>query len=61
MKTYSVELSLVELQEAVQQYCLTRGHDARQVLVVSYEKTVLVIDLEPNGLVSAEAFAHRAN
>jgi hypothetical protein len=30
------------------------------VSIISYEKTIMV-ELEPNGLVAADEFAHRAN
>jgi hypothetical protein len=38
---------------------LQRGHDPSCVSIISYEKTIMV-ELEPNGLVTADGFAHRA-
>ena len=38
---------------------LQRGHDPSCVSIISYEKTIMV-ELEPNGLVTADEFKHRA-
>jgi hypothetical protein len=59
MKIQTVALTLSELQEALREYCLQRGHDPSCVSIISYEKTIMV-ELEPNGLVTADGFAHRA-
>jgi hypothetical protein len=60
MKTHTIEITLAELQTALREYCLQHGHNPSQVAIVSYAKTILV-ELEPNGLVTADGFAHRAN
>jgi hypothetical protein len=60
MKIQTVALTLSELQEALREYCLQRGYNPSCVIISSYEKTIMV-DLEPNGLVTADGFAHRAN
>lgn len=59
MKIQTVELTLGELQEALREYCLQRGYNPNCVSIISYEKTILV-ELEPNGLVAADEFRHRA-
>ena len=59
MKTHTVEITLAELQDALREYCLQHGHSPSQVAIVSYAKTILV-ELEPNGLVTADEFKHRA-
>jgi hypothetical protein len=59
MKTHTVEITLAELQAALREYCLKHGHNPSQVAIVSYAKTI-VVELEPNGLVTAEEFKHRA-
>ena len=59
MKIQTVELTLSELQEALREYCLQRGYNPSCVTVVSYAKSI-VIELEPNGLVVADEFKHRA-
>jgi hypothetical protein len=38
---------------------LQHGHNPSCVSIVSHEKTIMV-DLAPNGLVTADGFAHRA-
>ena len=60
MKTHTVEISLAELQAALREYCLQHGHNPSCVSIVSHEKTIMV-ELEPNGLVTADEFTHRAN
>jgi hypothetical protein len=60
MKTHTVEITLAELQAALREYCLQHGHNPSQVAIVSYAKTI-VVELAPNGLVTAEEFKHRAN
>jgi len=59
MKTRTIEITLAELQAALREYCLQHGHNPSQVTIVSYEKTIMV-ELEPNGLVIADEFTHRA-
>jgi hypothetical protein len=59
MKIQTVELTLGELQEALREYCLQRGYNPSCVSVVSYAKSI-VVELEPNGLVIADEFKHRA-
>ena len=59
MKTRTIEITLAELQDALREYCLKHGHNPSQVTIVSYEKTIMV-ELEPNGLVIADEFTHRA-
>ena len=59
MKTHTVEISLAELQAALLEYCLQHGQKPSCVNIVSYEKTISV-ELAPNGLVTADGFAHRA-
>lgn len=59
MKIQTVELTLGELQEALREYCLQRGHNPNCVIIGSYEKSIEV-ELEPNGLVTADEFRHRA-
>ncbi len=59
MKTHTVEITLAELQDALREYCLKHGHNPSCVIIGSYEKTIMV-ELEPNGLVTADGFAHRA-
>ncbi len=59
MKIQAVELTLGELQEALREYCLQRGYNPSCVIIGSYEKTIMV-ELEPNGLVTADEFKHRA-
>jgi len=60
MKIQTVALTLSELQEALREYCLQRGYNPSCVIIGSYDKTITV-ELEPNGLVTADGFAHRAN
>ena len=60
MKIQTIEITLAELQAALREYCLQHGHNPNCVSIVSYEKTILV-ELEPNGLVTADEFSHRAN
>jgi hypothetical protein len=60
MKIQTVELTLGELQEALREYCLQRGYNPSCVSIISYAKSIEV-ELEPNGLVTADGFAHRAN
>ena len=60
MKIQTIEITLAELQAALREYCLQHGHNPSCVSIVSYEKTILV-ELEPNGLVTADEFSHRAN
>jgi hypothetical protein len=59
MKIQTIEITLAELQEALREYCLQRGHDPSCVVIVSYAKTISV-ELESQGLVLADEFAHRA-
>jgi hypothetical protein len=59
MKIQTVALTLNELQEALREYCLQRGYNPSCVIISSYEKTIMV-ELEPNGLVTADGFSHRA-
>jgi len=59
MKIQSVQLTLGELQEALREYCLQRGYNPSYVTITSYAKTISV-ELEPNGLVIADEFKHRA-
>lgn len=60
MKIQTVELTLGELQEALREYCLQRGYNPTCVTITSYAKTISV-ELEPNGLVTADEFKHRAD
>jgi hypothetical protein len=60
MKTHTVEITLAELQDALREYCLQRGYNPNCVTITSYAKTISV-ELEPNGLVIADEFKHRAN
>lgn len=59
MKIQTVELTLGELQEALREYCLQRGYNPNCVSIVSHEKSI-VVEMEPNGLVVADEFRHRA-
>ena len=59
MKIQTIEISLAELQAALREYCLQHGQNPSCVNIVSYEKTISV-ELVPNGLVTADGFAHRA-
>jgi hypothetical protein len=59
MKIQTVELTLGELQEALREYCLQRGYNPSCVSIISYAKSI-VVELEPNGLVAADEFKHRA-
>jgi len=59
MKVQTIELTLGELQEALREYCLQRGYNPSCVSIFSYDKTITV-ELEPNGLVTADEFKHRA-
>lgn len=59
MKIQTIEITLAELQTALREYCLQYGHNPSSVNIVSHEKTITV-ELEPNGLVTADEFAHRA-
>jgi len=59
MKIHTVEITLADLQAALREYCLQHGHNPSQVAIVSYAKTI-VVELEPNGLVIADEFKHRA-
>lgn len=59
MKISTVQISLAELQVALREYCLQYGQNPNCVNIVSYEKTISV-ELKPNGLVTADGFAHRA-
>ena len=59
MKIQTVQLTLSELQEALREYCLQRGYNPSCVIIGSYDKTIEV-ELEPNGLVTADGFKHRA-
>jgi hypothetical protein len=43
----------------LREYCLQRGYNPSCVTITSYAKTISV-ELEPNGLVTAEEFKHRA-
>jgi hypothetical protein len=60
MKTHTIEISLVELQAALREYCLQHGYNPSYVSIVSHAKTIMV-ELAPNGLVTADEFTHRAN
>jgi hypothetical protein len=60
MKIATIEISLAELQVALLEYCLQRGQNPNCVNIVSYEKTISV-ELQPNGLVTADGFTHRAD
>ena len=59
MKAAVVALTLAELQEALLDYCLQRGQQPDTVVVQSHAKRI-VVELEPNGLVTADEFRHRA-
>ena len=59
MKIQTIEITLAELQEALREYCLQRGYNPNCVSIVSYAKSIEV-ELEPNGLVAADEFRHRA-
>ena len=59
MKIQTIELTLNELQEALREYCLQRGYNPSCVSIVSHAKSITV-ELEPNGLVAADEFKHRA-
>ena len=62
MKTPIVSITLAELQEALNDYCAK--HAASQVEcvhVMSHERTRILVELRPKGLVSCEeAFKHRS-
>lgn len=61
MKVPVVEVSLTDLQDALDRYCRALGYtEVEKVLVVSYGKAVLTVELEPCGLVEAVEFKHRS-
>lgn len=62
MQIKDVEISLVELQEALSDYC--DKHDmkgVKRVHVVSYKRTRICVELTDEGVVEASDFRHRAH
>jgi len=56
-----VDLTLLELQEALADYVKKKtGHEAEFVSVVSHGKTRIYVELRPTGLVEAFEFKHRS-
>lgn len=61
MKAAVVEMPLTDLQKALASYCKTRGYtEVQKVIVMSYDKAVLTVELRPTGLVEAVEFKHRS-
>lgn len=61
MKTPIVEITLLELQEALTQYCAKHvTSQVECVHVTSHDKLLLSIELRPKGLVEGENFKHRS-
>lgn len=61
MKTPIVEITLLELQEALTQYCAKHvTSQVERVDVTSNGQILLRIELRPSGLVTSKTFTHRS-
>lgn len=61
MKAAVIEMSLTDLQKALASYVKAKGYEeVGKVIVMSYDKAVLTVELRPCGLVEAVEFKHRS-
>lgn len=61
MKVATVQLTLAELQTALNEYCFKHGtHQPDMVVIESYNKAVITVEMWPQGRVTALEFSHRS-
>ena len=59
MKIHTATISTKELQQALRDYCAANGGIPDVVIIQSYQKEI-VVDLEPDGVISSDEFQHAA-
>jgi len=59
MHIYTAVISTKELQDALRDYCAANGGIPDVVIIQSYQKEI-VVDLEPDGVISSDEFQHAA-
>jgi len=59
MRIQTVTISTKELQQALRDYCAANGGIPDVVIIQSYQKEI-VVDLEPDGVISSDEFQHAA-
>jgi len=60
MRIQTVTISTKELQQALRDYCAANGGIPDVVIIQSYQKEI-VVDLEPDGVISSDEFQHAAS
>jgi hypothetical protein len=59
MRIHTATISTKELQDALRDYCATKGGIPDFVIIQSYKKEI-VVDLAPDGVISSDEFQHAA-
>ena len=59
MRIQKATISTKELQQALRDYCAANGGVPDVVIIQSYQKEI-VVDLEPDGVISSDEFQHAA-
>ena len=59
MRIQTAVISTKELQDALRDYCAANGGIPDVVIIQSYQKEI-VVDLEPDGVISSDEFQHAA-
>ena len=59
MKIQTATISTRELQQALRDYCAANGGIPDVVIIQSYQKEI-VVDLEPDGVISSDEFQDAA-
>jgi len=60
MRIYTAVITTKELQQALRDYCAANGGIPDVVIIQSYQKEI-VVDLEPDGVISSDEFYHAAH
>ena len=59
MRIQKATISTKELQQALRDYCAANGGVPDVVIIQSYQKEI-VVDLDPDGVISSDEFQHAA-
>jgi hypothetical protein len=59
MHIHTAVITTKELQQALRDYCAANGGIPDVVIIQSYQKEI-VVDLEPDGVISSDEFQHAA-
>lgn len=61
MKVVSIQLTLSDLQEALLDFAHKKGAEQPElVIIMSYDKVMMTVEMIPDGIVESRSFRHRA-